>query len=98
MICPIDAVRTVTPSGRGCEAGLESGDTRVHLCLCRICGRVVYRDSSPDRHATAHLHRTRLPMIKGYDPSEGWGWCCLDDQGVEMPGMTPQLDPIPRHS
>jgi hypothetical protein len=70
-----DAVRDVTPSALGCEDCLKIGSAWVHLRLCRTCGHVGCCDDSPNRHATKHYHATRHPIIEGYDPPEGWGWC-----------------------
>ena len=36
-------------------------------------------DGWMNKHATAHFHATRHPIIEGYDPPEGWGWCYIDD-------------------
>ena len=65
----------VTPSALGCEECLKIGSMWVHLRLCRTCGHVGCCDSSPNRHATKHFHATQHPIIEGYDPPEGWGWC-----------------------
>jgi len=37
------------------------------------------------------------PIIEGYDPPEGWGWCYIDEVFVDLPDQTPQLGPIPRY-
>jgi hypothetical protein len=50
-----------------------------------------------DGHATAHFHQTRHPIIEGYDPPEGWGWCYVDEIEVDLPDQTEQLGPIPRY-
>jgi quercetin dioxygenase-like cupin family protein len=55
-------------------------------------------DSSPNRHATKHFHKTRHPIIEGYDAPEGWGWCYVDEIAVDLDGRTtPQNGPIPRY-
>jgi hypothetical protein len=74
-----DAIRDVTPSALGCEECLKIGSPWVHLRLCRTCGHVGCCDDSPNRHATKHFHNTRHPIIEGYDPPEGWGWCYVDE-------------------
>ncbi len=89
-------IKTVTPSALGCEDCLKIGSPWVHLRLCRICGHVGCCDSSPHRHATKHFHATGHPIIEGYDPPEGWGWCYVDEVFVELPDQTPQVGPIPR--
>ncbi len=92
----IDQIREVTPSARGCEDCLAIGSPWVHLRLCRICGHVGCCDDSPNRHARGHFNATSHPIIEGYDPPEGWGWCYVEDVQVELPDQTPQVGPIPR--
>ena len=88
----------VTPSARGCEECLKTGSRWVHLRLCRECGHVGCCDSSPNRHATKHFHATGHPVIEGYDPPEGWGWCYVDEVFLDLSDRaTPQLGPIPRY-
>jgi hypothetical protein len=92
------SIQDVTPSARGCEECLKSGDTWVHLRICRTCGHVGCCDDSPNRHATRHFHLTKHPIIEGYDPPEGWGWCYVDEVEFDLSDrMTPQLGPIPRY-
>ncbi|CAD0360549.1 UBP-type zinc finger domain-containing protein [Xanthomonas sp. WHRI 8391] len=90
-------IAEVTPSARGCEDCLAIDSTWVHLRLCRSCGHVGCCDDSPHKHATAHYHATHHPIIEGYDPPEGWGWCYVDEVEVALPDQTPQLGPIPRY-
>ena len=85
-----DAIRDVTPSALGCEECLKIGSEWLHLRLCRICGHVGCCDDSPNRHATKHFHGTRHPIIEGYDPPEGWGWCYIDEVMIDLGGdVTP---------
>jgi hypothetical protein len=93
----MDTVQSVTPSARGCEECLQMGSEWVHLRLCRACGHVGCCDDSPHRHATAHYRATQHPIIEGYDPPEGWGWCFIDGTMVDLPDQTPQWGPIPRY-
>ena len=58
----------------------------MHLRLCRTCGHVGCCDSSPNTHATKHFHATQHPIIEGYDPPEGWGWCFVDEVLVRPVG------------
>jgi hypothetical protein len=39
------------------------------------------------RHATAHFHATRHPIIQSFEPGEDWLWCYLDDVAFELPTM-----------
>ena len=92
------SIQDVTPSARGCEECLKSGDVWLHLRICRTCGHVGCCDDSPNRHATRHFHRTQHPIIEGYDPPEGWGWCYVDEVMFDLRDrMTTQLGPIPRY-
>jgi uncharacterized UBP type Zn finger protein len=68
----------VTPSARGCEDCLRTGDRWIHLRICMTCGHVGCCDSSPNRHATAHHRATGHPIVKSLEPGEEWGWCYTD--------------------
>lgn len=92
----IQSVRTVRPQTLGCEECLIEGQSWVHLRLCRTCGHVGCCDQSLGKHATAHFHATKHPVIEGYDPPEGWGWCYIDEIFVDLPDQTVQIGPIPR--
>ena len=76
-------IREVKPKTRGCEECLKSGDTWVHLRMCRSCGHVGCCDSSAGKHATAHFHSTRHPVIQSIEPGEHWGWCYVDQLQFE---------------
>ncbi len=91
------SIRSVTPSARGCEECLKIGSDWLHLRLCRTCGHVGCCDDSPHRHASRHFRAVGHPIIEGYDPPEGWGWCFIDELFVDLPDQTPQLGPIPRY-
>src|SRR5882724_5206255 len=75
-------IRKVTPSAEGCEDCLKMGGEWVHLRLCLTCGHVGCCDDSPNKHATAHFHQTRHPVIKSYEPQEAWAWCFIDEVDV----------------
>jgi Zn-finger in ubiquitin-hydrolases and other protein len=94
----LDSIKKVHPSARGCEECLKTGSRWVHLRICRTCGHVGCCDDSPNRHATKHFHATQHPIIEGYDPPEGWGWCYVDEVFLDLgKNVTPQLGPIPRY-
>src|SRR5580692_2589899 len=80
----IAGIRSVTPSALGCEECLKSGSVWLHLRICRTCGHVGCCDDSPNRHATKHFHGTGHPIIEGYDPPEGWGWCYVDEVMIDL--------------
>ena len=89
-------IKIVTPSALGCEECLRIGSRWIHLQLCRECGHVGCCDQSPHRHARGHFQASGHPIIEGYDPPEGWGWCYIDDIEVDLPSQTPHNGPIPR--
>jgi hypothetical protein len=94
----IAGIRDVTPSALGCEECLKSGSEWLHLRICRTCGHVGCCDDSPNKHATKHFHATRHPIIEGYDPPEGWGWCYVDEVLFDLSNRkTPHSGPIPRY-
>jgi uncharacterized UBP type Zn finger protein len=64
----------------GCEDCLKIGGEWVHLRVCLTCGHVGCCDSSPHRHATAHYHATRHPIITSGEIGELWAYCYVDDQ------------------
>jgi len=94
----IVTIQQVTPSARGCEECLKIGSLWVHLRLCRSCGHVGCCDQSPHAHATAHFQQTHHPIMEGYDPPEGWGWCYVDKLMVDCPIKRARLGPIPRYT
>jgi hypothetical protein len=94
----IIGIRSVTPSALGCEECLKSGSVWLH------CGSAAPADTSaavtilPTRHATRHFHATQHPIIEGYDPPEGWGWCHIDQVLLDLSNRkTPHNGPIPRY-
>jgi hypothetical protein len=76
----------LTPSSDGCEVGLATGGRWVHLRMCQQCGHVGCCDSSPNRHATAHWHASGHPLVRSYEPGEGWWWCYPDELMFEVDG------------
>lgn len=82
----LNSVRAVTPSGAGCVACLASGDTWVHLRLCRSCGHVGCCDDSKNRHARKHAAAAGHPLISSFEPGEDWSWCFVDEIEVQLNG------------
>ena len=94
----LDTITDVTPSARGCEECLKTGSPWMHLRVCRACGHVGCCDQSPGKHASAHHRTTRHPIIEGYEPPEGWGYCYVDEAFIDLGADTTQQDgPIPRY-
>ena len=84
----LDQIRDVKPlTPNGCEECLKMGDTWVHLRLCLECGHVGCCDSSKNKHATKHFHRTKHPIMKSFEPGENWGWCYIDEVELDSSSM-----------
>jgi uncharacterized UBP type Zn finger protein len=64
----------------GCEDCMKIGGQWVHLRVCLKCDHVGCCDSSPNRHATAHFHRTHHPVVASAEFGETWAYCYADDQ------------------
>jgi uncharacterized UBP type Zn finger protein len=79
----LDTLREVAPSADGCEECLKTGDSWVHLRLCRACGHVGCCDQSPNRHASAHFHSSEHPIVQSFEKGEDWIWCYLDEVYLE---------------
>ena len=77
-------IHKVTPHTKGCEECLKMGDTWVHLRLCMECGHVGCCDSSKNKHATKHFHRTKHPIMRSIEPGETWGWCFVDEVELDF--------------
>jgi uncharacterized UBP type Zn finger protein len=75
----LDEIKLTHTSTRVCAECVELGDMWVHLRLCLECGHVGCCDSSKNRHATAHFHRTAHPLIRSLEPGERWVWCYVDE-------------------
>ena len=83
--CPHLAHPTITSTAtRVCEECVKMGDTWVHLRLCMECGHVGCCDSSKNKHATKHFHRSKHPVIRSIEPGESWTWCYVDEVEGEL--------------
>ena len=63
----------------GCEECLVMGSRWLHLRMCTSCGHIGCCDSSPNRHATAHVNESGRPVIRSAEPGEDWFWCYEDE-------------------
>jgi hypothetical protein len=76
-------VRPVVPhTDRGCGDCLRTGSAWVHLKLYLTCGHVGGCDSSPMRHAVAHVCTVGHPIVQSLEPGEGWHSCYGDQAYV----------------
>ena len=91
-------IRKVTPSALGCEECLKNGrylGSYADLPDLRTCGllRII-----PEQACDQAFSSTHHPIIEGYDPPEGWGWCYVDEVMFDISNrMTPHNGPIPRY-
>lgn len=65
---------SVPPAGAGCADCDTAGGWWFHLRRCAQCGHIGCCDSSPGQHATAHFEATGHPVVRSYEPGEGWFW------------------------
>ncbi|WP_460978413.1 UBP-type zinc finger domain-containing protein [Spirosoma knui] len=63
-----------------CEECMKTGSSWVHLRTCQTCGVTLCCDSSPNKHATKHFHRSGHPVVASAEPGERWVWCYVDEQ------------------
>jgi len=81
----LDQIADVEPqTPQGCGACMAVGGTWVHLRLCLICGHVGCCDSSKNKHATKHFHKTNHPIMRSIEPGEDWGWCYIDQVELDF--------------
>ncbi len=63
----------------GCIDCLAAGTPWFHLRICLECGHVGCCDSSRGKHATAHFHDVKHPVVQSAEPGESWKWCFVDE-------------------
>ena len=83
----LDQIKITRTKVHVCEDCVKIGDTWVHLRLCLECGHVGCCDSSKNKHATRHFHRTTHPLMRSIEPGETWMWCYVDEMS---PGDLPE--------
>lgn len=83
----LDRIKVARPeSVEGCAECLRTGETWVHLRVCRTCGEVGCCDSSPNRHASAHASATGHPIVSSAEAGESWTYCYADDIAFVLEG------------
>lgn len=81
----LQGAKITTTNIHVCEECVRMGDRWVHLRLCMECGHVGCCDSSKNRHATKHFHKTARqvppghPVMRSIEPGESWMWCYVDE-------------------
>jgi len=68
----------------GCEECIKNNYKWVHLRLCLSCGHVGCCDTSVNRHATRHFHKTGHPIMASLETGEHWSWCYIDERFVPL--------------
>ena len=71
------------PKRRECEECVKIGARWVHLRTCQECGRTLYCDDLPNKHATKHSKATSHPVIASAEPGERWLYCYPDTAFAE---------------
>ncbi|MBO0931076.1 UBP-type zinc finger domain-containing protein [Fibrella aquatilis] len=71
------------PRALVCDECVKTGASWVHLRTCQTCGGTHCCDSSPNKHATKHFHRTQHPVVASAEPGERWVWCYVHEQMAE---------------
>jgi monovalent cation:H+ antiporter-2, CPA2 family len=52
--------------------------------VCRTCGHIACCDSSPNRHATAHVRGSGHPIVTSMEREEYWSYCYVDDVAFQL--------------
>lgn len=73
-------IRVTETDKRVCEECAKTGDSWVQLRMCLICGHVGCCDSSKNKHAARHFHKTHHPLMRSIEPGEAWVWCYVDKE------------------
>jgi hypothetical protein len=82
---------SAVPSGTGCVECDAAGGWWFHLRRCAQCGHIGCCDSSPKQHARGHAAETGHPVIRSFEPGEGWFWNFATDDQVDGPELAPPL-------
>ena len=94
-----EASRDVTPSALGCEECLKIGIALgAFAAVSDLRSRRLLRQLAAPARDPSTSTPPAHPIIEGYDPPEGWGWCYVDDVWLDLSDrMTPHNGPIPRY-
>jgi uncharacterized UBP type Zn finger protein len=77
----LNQIKLTTADEKVCAECVKLGDTWVHLRLCLTCGHVGCCNSSKNKHATKHFHRSKHPLVRSIEPGEACVWCYVDEIG-----------------
>lgn len=87
---------SVPPSGTGCEECEKADGWWFHLRRCARCGHIGCCDQSLGKHATGHYRETGHPVLRSFEPGEGWFWDYATGQLYESgpPLAPPESHPL----
>jgi uncharacterized UBP type Zn finger protein len=75
----LDQIKVRETKKHACEECVKLGDTWVHLRMCLTCGQIGCCDSSKNKHATKHFHKSQHALMRSIEPGERWMWCYIDE-------------------
>ena len=78
----LEQTHEVAAQSTRCEECAKAGQRSVALRKCLSCGYVGCCDSTPGRHARAHFHASKHPLIAPLGEKQ-WIWCYVDDTYVK---------------
>jgi CPA2 family monovalent cation:H+ antiporter-2 len=81
----LDRINITETDTEVCAECVDLGDTWVQLRMCLSCGEVGCCDDSKNKHATAHYHDSRHPLIRSLQEGDGWQYCYEDKTLVREP-------------
>lgn len=92
----LDLVMADLPPGLDvCPSCVGMGSRWLHLRQCLVCGATACCDSSPNRHATAHVRGSGHPLIRSLEDGEDWSFCYVDEETLRRPdGAWIAVDPF----
>ena len=90
--CPhLDQIKLLRPTKvNGCIDCLKSGDSWVHLRVCKTCGYIGCCDNSKNTHMTKHAKSSKHAIIQSVEPEEKWMWCYECNIGWVMDYFKPE--------
>jgi hypothetical protein len=93
---------SIPPSGTGCAdcLGGAAPGWWLHLRRCAACGHVGCCDTSPGQHATRHNQETGHPVMRSFEPGEGWFFDFrsgdfFEGAALAAPNSHPVSQPVP---
>ena len=79
----LNTIRVTDTNKHVCEDCESRGYVGSSAGLSVTPGYVGCCDSSKNRHATKHFHRTEGTAIRSIEPGEDWVWCYIDEGIVD---------------